>query len=405
MFDASPVCRTETAEQWFVGLSTIELSTHESVREIGEDEWNALLAKETPPFLKWSFLDALERTGCVTPDRGWLPCHLALRKGGVLVGVAPAYLKGNSEGEFVFDHGWASFAESRLRIPYYPKLIVAVPFTPATGPRLLVREGSDAGELVRALVLGIVRLSKKFAVSSAHVLFPTEEQAVAMADAGFAHRMGLQFHWRNLGYQTFEDFVARFGSKRRNQIRRETRAPREQGIELVALSGRELGPELIDAMFDFYLSTVNKYYWGRQYLNRAFFEELCSRQPEDVLAVVARDGASGKPIAGAFNLVGGRALYGRYWGATEERPFLHFNVCYYKGIAECIERKLSLFEPGAGGEHKLARGFEPTLTHSVHHLVDRRLDAAVRDFVQREREGVREHIGEYRKDPVIRRDV
>ena len=385
-------------------MSTIELATHESVREIGESEWTALVTKDTPPFLKWSFLDALERTGCVTPDRGWLPSHLALRKDGVLLGVAPAYLKGNSEGEFVFDHGWASFAESRLRIPYYPKLIVAVPFTPATGPRLLVREGSDAGELVRALVLGIVRLSKKFSVSSAHVLFPTEGQAVAMADAGFAHRMGLQFHWCNQGYETFDDFISRFASKRRNQIRRETRAPREQGIELAALSGRELGPALIDAMFEFYLSTVNKYYWGRQYLNRAFFEEICSRQPDDVLAVVARHGSSGKPIAGAFNLLGGGALYGRYWGAIEEHPFLHFNVCYYKGIAECIERKLSLFEPGAGGEHKLARGFEPTTTHSVHHLVDRRLDAAVRDFVQREREGVREHLVEYQKAPVIRRD-
>jgi hypothetical protein len=386
-------------------LSTIELSTHESVREIGEVEWNALMREDTPPFLKWTFLDTLERTGCVTPDRGWLPCHLALRQGGVLVGIAPAYLKGNSEGEFVFDHGWASFAEGRLRIPYYPKLIIAVPFTPATGPRLLVRPGSDMNELVRALSGGLVKLSKRLSVSSAHVLFPSEDQALAFAGAGFAHRVGLQFHWQNLGYATFDDFLSRFTSKRRNQIRRETRAPAEQGLELVAMNGKELGPELIDAMYGFYLSTVNKYHWGRQYLNRAFFEELCARQPEDVLAVVARDKASGKAIAGAFNLVGGGALYGRYWGATEDRPFLHFNVCYYRGIAECIERKLSLFEPGAGGEHKLARGFEPTLTHSAHHLVDRRLDAAVRDFVERERQQVSKHVCAYKEDPVIRRDL
>jgi hypothetical protein len=384
-------------------LSTIELSTHESVGEIEESEWNGLIGATTPPFLKWSFLDALEKTGCVTPDRGWLPCHLALRRDGVLVGVAPAYLKGNSEGEFVFDHGWASFAESRLRIPYYPKLIVAVPFTPATGPRLLVRDGCDASELAVALANGIGRLAKRLRISSAHVLFPTEEQANAFERAGMAHRVGLQFHWRNLGYGSLDDYLARFNSKRRHQIRREMRGPAEQGVELEALSGRDLDAPLIDKMFEFYLSTVNKYTWGRQYLNRAFFEELCSRQPDDLMIVLARDRATRKPIAGAFNLVGGGALYGRYWGATEERPFLHFNVCYYRGIAECIERKLSLFEPGAGGEHKLVRGFEPTLTHSVHHLVDRRLDAAVRDFVVRERERVCEHVGDYEKEPIVRR--
>ncbi|HEX4341687.1 MAG TPA: GNAT family N-acetyltransferase [Polyangiaceae bacterium] len=384
-------------------MSTIELSTHESVREIGESEWGALTSPSTPPFLKWSFLDTLEQTGCVTPDRGWLPCHLALRKDGVLVGVAPAYLKGNSEGEFVFDHGWASFAETRLRVPYYPKLILAVPFTPATGPRLLVREGADPVELVGALTTGIVQLSKRLKVSSAHVLFPTESQANLFEAGGMAHRVGLQFHWQNLGYANLDDYLSRFNSKRRHQIRREMRGPAEQGVDIEALGGRDLDPPLIDAMFEFYLSTVNKYHWGRQYLNRAFFEELCARQPDDVMVVLARDRASRKPIAGAFNLVGGGALYGRYWGATEERPFLHFNVCYYRGIVECIERKLTLFEPGAGGEHKLVRGFEPTLTHSVHHLVDGRLDAAVRDFVTRERERVCDHVGDYEKEPIIRR--
>jgi len=374
------------------------------VGEIGESDWSALVSGATPPFLKWSFLDALEKTGCVAPDRGWLPCHVALRRGGALVAVAPAYLKGNSEGEFVFDHGWASFAEGRLRIRYYPKLVVAVPFTPATGPRLLVRPGEDERELVGALAAGLAELTRRLQVSSAHVLFPSESQARLLEGAGMAHRVGLQFHWQNLGYGTFDDYLSRFNSKRRNQIKRETRGPTEQGVELEVLSGRELVPELIDKMFEFYLSTVNKYYWGRQYLNRAFFEELCARQPDDVMVVLARDRSSRRPIAGAFNLVGGGVLYGRYWGATEERPFLHFNVCYYRGIAECIERKLSLFEPGAGGEHKLVRGFEPTLTHSVHHLVDRRLDAAVRDFVERERLGVEEHVHDYRREPIIRRE-
>ena len=370
--------------------------------EIGEGEWNTLTTATTPPFLKWSFLDALERTGCVVPDRGWLPCHVTLRRGGELVAAAPVYLKGNSEGEFVFDHGWASFAEGRLRIPYYPKLVAAVPFTPATGPRLLVRPGVDSADLLRAFASGLAQLAQKMSVSSAHVLFPSEVQASALAGVGLAHRLGLQFHWRNQGYETFDDFLGCFNSKRRNQIRREMRGPEEQGLKLRVLSGRDIDSPLLDAVFEFYLSTVNKYYWGRQYLNRAFFEEICSRQPDDVLVVLACDGSSGRPIAAAFNLVGADALFGRYWGAKEDRPYLHFNVCYYRGIAACIERKLAVFEPGAGGEHKLARGFEPTLTHSVHHLVDKRLSAAVRDFIFRERERVEAHVEEYRRDPVIR---
>ncbi len=381
----------------------IELSTHASVREIGEPSWQSLVTDETPPFLSWTFLDVLERTGCVDAERGWQPCHVVLRRDGALVAAAPAYVKGNSEGEFVFDQGWANFAEGRLRIPYYPKLVVAVPFTPATGPRLLVKPGEDEAELLRAFAKGLVQLSEQLPVSSAHVLFPTVEQTTPMVEQGLAHRSGIQYHFKNDGYATFDDFLGRFTSKRRNQIRREMRAPDEQGVELVALGGEELGPELIDFLYDFYLSTVNKYVWGRQYLNRAFFEELCARAPASVLVVLARERASRKAIAGAFNLLGKRALYGRYWGATAELPFLHFNVCYYKGIAECIERRLSLFEPGAGGEHKLARGFEPTMTHSVHHLVDRRLNAAVRDFVWREREAIQQHLAEYAADPVVKR--
>ena len=242
-------------------------------------------------------------------------------------------------------------------------------------------------------------------MSSAHVLFPTEDQATALVGTGLAHRVGLQYHWKNEGYGTFDDFLGRFNSKRRNQIKREVRGPGEQGLDLETLGGRDFGPELIDVLYEFYVSTVNKYFYGRQYLNRAFFEELCARVPEAVLVVLARDRASRRPIAGAFNLLGKKALYGRYWGATEERPFLHFNVCYYEGIRECIARGLSLFEPGAGGEHKLARGFEPTVTHSAHHLVDRRLDAAVRDFVERERAAVYAHVEEYARDPVVKREV
>jgi predicted N-acyltransferase len=383
-------------------LPTVELSTHESIRSIPEDEWASLTSDDTPPFLTWTFLDVMERTGCVDPRKGWAPRHITLRRDGRLVAAAPAYVKGNSEGEFVFDQGWANFAEGRLGIAYYPKLVLAVPFTPATGPRLLVRGGEHVEELVGILAAGLERLSGPGSVSGAHVLFPSEDQTSALVAHGLAHRMGIQYHWRNDGYGSFDDFLGRFNSKRRHQIRREVRAPAEQGLDLESRTGRDLGPELIDRVYDFYVSTVNKYYWGRQYLNRAFFEELCARLPDGVLAVLARDTGSKRVVAGAFNLLGKKALYGRYWGADEERPFLHFNVCYYRGVAECIERGLDVFEPGAGGEHKLARGFEPTATHSVHYLADPRLDRAVRDFLDRERAAVRQHIDAYQREPVIR---
>lgn len=383
-------------------MATISLSTHPSLRDIGEAAWSSLVRPETPPFLWWHFLDALEQTGCVSPERGWAPCHLTLEKDGVLVAAAPAYLKGNSEGEFVFDQGWAQFAEGRLGVRYYPKLIVAAPFTPATGPRLLVRQGEDERELLGAFAAGLEHVTTRLKVSSAHVLFPSQSQATTLVDAGLHHRLGVQYHFKNERYGSFDDFLGRFNSKRRNQIRREVRAPAEQGLVLEALAGDELGPGLVDAVYDFYTATVNKYFWGRQYLNRAFFEEICAKMPRGVLAVLARPKGSQRPVAGAFNLVGKTALYGRYWGAREEYPFLHFNVCYYRGIIECIDRGLDVFEPGAGGEHKLPRGFEPTLTHSCHHLKDSRLERAVADFLARERDAIHRDMGAYAMDPLLK---
>jgi predicted N-acyltransferase len=383
-------------------LATLELSTHASLRDIGEAAWTSLECADTPPFLRWAFLDAMEQTRCVTPERGWAACHVSLKRRGVLVAVAPAYMKGNSEGEFVFDQGWAQFAEGRLGIPYYPKLIVASPFTPATGPRLLTRPGEDEAELLGALAEGLRHLTDKMRVSSAHVLFASPEQATALADAGMHHRLGVQYHFKNERYATFDDFLGRFNAKRRHQIRREMRAPAEQGLVLEVKTGRDLTPALIDAVYEFYTVTVQKYYWGRQYLNRAFFEQICQTMPDGVLVVFARHASSPKPIAGAFNLLGKTGLYGRYWGASEEHPFLHFNVCYYRGVVECIERGLTVFEPGAGGEHKLPRGFEPTITHSCHHLRDRRLERAVVDFLGRERDAVHRDIGSYESDPMLK---
>jgi predicted N-acyltransferase len=388
---------------------TLELRTHESIRAIPEHDYRRLLGSDAPPFLSYTWLDALEQTGCVQPERGWLPQFISLHDAGRLVGLMPAYVKGNSEGEFVFDYSWARFAEERLGIHYYPKLIVAVPFTPATGPRLLAAQGVERGPLVRAFAEGLELVVGRLELSSAHVLFPPEAEATELSEAGMAQRSGVQFHWTNPGYASFEDFLSRFNSKRRNQIRRERREMERQHIRIEILTGKDITPEVVDSVFEFYCATVNKFFWGRQYLNRAFFEEVCSKMPEQLHVVLARVAGARRPVGGAFNLLGPRGLYGRYWGASEDRPFLHFNVCFYASIEDSIARGLERFEPGAGGEHKIARGFEPTLTHSVHLFRDRRLDRAIRDALRREREALAFEVRDARtqsglKPMIIERD-
>jgi uncharacterized protein len=370
----------------------IELRTHRSIRELDPAAWDALLAPSHVPHMSWAFLDTLEATGCVRPEVGWLPQHISMRKEGELVAVAPAYVKGNSEGEFVFDHSWARFCEENLGVEYFPKLIVAVPFTPATGPRLLHAASFPAEEAYRTLATGLERLTEGGGLSGSHVLFLTEEATVHLERSGFLRRHGVQFHWRNAGYTTFDDFLGRFSAKRRHQIRRERREMADAGIELLVLSGGELGPENIDHMYEFYANTVDKHFYGRRYLNRDFFHEICARIPDQILAVMAKEKGTHKPLAGAFNLVNGRAMYGRYWGAREDRPFLHFNVCYYAGIEACIERGLECFEPGAGGEHKHARGFESTLTYSVHYLRDPRLRGPVERYLKQETQAIGSHL-------------
>jgi uncharacterized protein len=379
-----------------------ELQTHAAIAEISAADWDRLAGAEAPPFLTYGWLEALERTGCVLPNRGWMPLHLSLHCEGRLIAVAPAYIKGNSEGEFVFDHAWARFARTALGTDYYPKLVLGVPFTPATGPRLLIDPAVDTTLVVGAFSEGISRVCGRLGISGAHVLFANAEQASALEREGLALRHGLQFHWHNAGYADFDDFLGRFDSKRRNVIRRERREMHDAGIEIETLTSDDLTSEVADLVYEFYVSTVNKYFWGRQYLNRAFFEEVFERMPDALHVVMARERSSGNPLGGAFNLLGPRALYGRYWGAREERRFLHFNVCFYHAIDDAIRRGLALFEPGAGGEHKLARGFEPTITYSAHQLLDPRLDAAVRDFLAREREAISEHIEDAKKESVLK---
>ena len=379
----------------------LSLAMHASMTEIPRDEWDALLPPDAAPFVRWDWLNALEESGSITPERGWRPMHFTLRRGRKLVAAAPAYLKSDSHGEFVFDWSWAAAAE-RAGIPYYPKLIIAVPLTPATGQRILVAQGEDAEALTKELGRAAVAFAQSEGLSSVHVNFPTEAEAQWLEAAGFAVRNGVQYHWRNPGYAQFDDYLARFKSSRRNQIRRERRGPAEQGITVRTLQGEALREVGASRVYDLYTSTVDKYFYGRRYLTEQFFELALDRLLPHLELVEAR--RDGKLVAGAFNVRSADVLYGRYWGSFEEHPFLHFNVCIYHPVEEAITRGLRRFEPGAGGEHKLSRGFEPALTWSAHWIAHGRLDAAVRDFLVHERAAIAEGLPRWYEETGFKRE-
>ena len=362
-----------------------ELRVLQRIADIERDAWNALVRPSDSPFLDWTWLHTLEETGCVRAEAGWLPCHLTLSESGRLVGAAPAYLKGNSEGEFVFDWRFAELA-ARVGVEYYPKLLLAVPFTPATGARFLVAPGEDRARVVNLLGQGALALAKAANASSVHVNFLREDELAAIAPLGFHERHGIQYHWHRGGDATWDDFLKRLPSKKRTQLRRERRAPGEQGITVRTLAPGDYTPEMARVMFDFYRATVDKFMWGRRYLNVRFFEAIAERFREHLAWVVAE--RDGRPIAGAFNVRGQSTLYGRYWGATEDVPFLHFNVCYYHGVDECLAQGLDTFEPGAGGEHKHARGFDMTVTRSAHAFFEPRLRAIIERYFDDERAAI-----------------
>jgi predicted N-acyltransferase len=372
-----------------VSAVPLTLRILERVREIPEATWDALLGEDSSPFMEHRWLDALEETGCVGGDTGWHPAHLSLWEGERLVAVAPSYAKGNSEGEFVFDWSWADFA-MRAGIRYYPKLVVAVPFTPATGDRVLVAGGQDRVEVTRRMALAAREWCTRAGASGIHVLFPREAEARAWEAAGYARRDGFQFHWFRHGAATFDEYLSRFTSKQRNQIKREIRGVEQSGIVIETLPPEGHTHAVARTMHELYASTIDKHgVWGRLYLNEAFFETLIDRFRDRLAWVVAREQRSGTIVAGAFNVVRNARLYGRYWGTRVDVPFLHFGVCYYAGVRYCLEEGVDVFEPGAGGEHKRARGFVPTVTHSAHWIADARLRAALGPWLEHERQRVR----------------
>jgi predicted N-acyltransferase len=344
------------------------------------------------PFISHRFLSALETSASVAPRAGWGPRHLLVEDAeGRLLAAAPAYLKSHSMGEYVFDHAWAD-AYERAGGDYYPKLQVAVPFTPATGRRLLVAETERAEEARATLIAGLAALRAQAKCSSTHVTFPPRADWEALGKAGWLKRTGKQFHFLNRGYADFEGFLAALASRKRKNIRKEREAALSAGVEVHMLTGDAITEEHWDAFFEFYMDTGSRK-WGRPYLTRKFFTAVGRSMPERILLVMAR--RAGRWIAGAINFIGDDALYGRNWGAVEEHPFLHFELCYYRAIDFALERGLLRVEAGAQGEHKLARGYEPVETYSAHEFADARLTRAIEGFLRQEREHVEAEIEIY----------
>ncbi|SPJ23074.1 GNAT family N-acetyltransferase [Palleronia abyssalis] len=373
--------------------SEISVSTHRSLTSIDPGDWDACACPEAAegrpndPFTTHRFLLALETSGSVGPGTGWEPHYLTAEVDDQIVACAPLYAKGHSQGEYVFDHAWAHALE-RAGGRYYPKLQMAVPFTPATGRRFLVKSGFE--EIGRAaLVEATVRIADQNDLSSAHVTFCTADEAEAGAEMGLLHRTGQQFHWFDEAYGDFEGFLASLSSRKRKNIRKERREAQNAGLTIRHLTGDEITPEHWDAFWIFYQDTGARK-WGSPYLTRQFFHEAQAHLRDDILLIMAFDGD--RPVAGALNLIGRETLYGRYWGCAEDVPFLHFELCYYQAIDWALADGQTRVEAGAQGEHKLARGYLPHPVHSLHWIADPGFRGAVEQFLDAERAAVDEEI-------------
>ncbi|MEE4109157.1 MAG: GNAT family N-acetyltransferase [Halieaceae bacterium] len=361
-----------------------------SVGEVPAETWEAL-RRDDYPFFRHDFLLGLEQSDCTTPAAGWSPSHLCLRDGDRTLAILPAWRKSHSYGEYVFDWAWAD-AWRRMGLAYYPKLLTAAPFTPATGPRLLHAAELDRPALWATLAEQMPAVTQRLECSSWHVLFPETDDAASLAAAGLHTRHQVQFHWFNRGYRDFDDFLDRFASRKRKALRKERRRVAEQGIEVRLVDGTQLTERDWAAFHRFYQMTYAKRSGHGGYLTREFFLEVAPRMGEQVLMAIAEEGS--RPVAGALYFRDRDTLYGRYWGCIREYDCLHFEACYYQGIDYCIREGLKRFDPGAQGEHKIQRGFEPTTTLSSHWIAEPELSAAIADFTVREKD----HVERYRQE-------
>ncbi|MDW4551297.1 GNAT family N-acetyltransferase [Defluviimonas sp. D31] len=371
----------------------VEITVLSGLGDIAAADWDACACPEAAvgrprdPFTTHRFLSALERSGSVGAGTGWQPHHLVARVDGEVIAAMPLYAKSHSQGEYIFDHGWADALE-RAGGRYYPKLQSAVPFTPVTGRRYLTRPGWE-GAGRAALTQALVQIAADNALSSAHVTFCTAEEAEAGRAMGLLHRVTQQFHWENRAYADFDAFLGQLSSRKRKAIRRERAGAAAFGGTIRRLSGAAIHPEHWDAFWAFYQDTGSRK-WGRPYLTRAFFDEIHETMRDDVLLILAE--RDGRPVAGALNFLGADTLYGRYWGALEDHPFLHFECCYYQAIDHAIAQGLACVEAGAQGEHKLARGYLPVETHSLHWIAEPSFRAAVARYLDAERHAVGSEI-------------
>jgi predicted N-acyltransferase len=380
---------------------TIKVRIASSIDEVAPSDWDACAGSGLYPYNSHAFLAALENSGSATQATGWLPQHLLLEEpNGSLLGCMPCYLKSHSQGEYVFDHGWAD-AYLRAGGRYYPKLQAAIPFTPITGKRLLVRQDAGAREREAILLQAAMQITDRLGVSSLHVTFPTKAEWELAGELGFLKRTDQQFHWQNQNYRSFDDFLACLASRKRKAIRKERRGALQAGIEIEWVTGRDLTEAHLDTFFAFYMDTGSRK-WGSPYLTRACFTLLRDSMADSMLLILAKRG--GRHIAGALNFIGADTLYGRYWGGIEDHPFLHFEVCYYQAIDFAIEAKLARVEAGAQGAHKLARGYLPSETYSVHYIADPALRRAVADYLKRERLAVAREIALLTEESPFKRE-
>ncbi len=366
-------------------------AVHKRITEVDARQWNALSGTNVP-FLRHEFLAALEHTGCVGPRTGWEPRYLTLSDEHGLAAAAPAFAKSHSYGEFVFDFSWAQ-AYARFGRNYYPKLTLAVPFTPATGPRLLIRNDLDAAATAKQLIEALEDYAAEHSLSSAHALFLDEPARAACERAGWLLRRDCQFHWNNRGYESFDAFLDTFTAEKRKKARRERRRVAEAGITFATRTGGDLDGRLLDRVYAFHRDTFLRH--GHEpYLTKAFFAEIARTLGDALMVKVAQ--RSGKPVAAAIFFRSDDTLFGRYWGAVAEYHSLHFETCYHQGVEFCIEQGLKCFEPGTQGEHKVARGFEPVLTWSAHYIADRRFRDAIDEYLGREGAAIDEYAAEVR---------